>query len=157
MNNDKFKDPYPQETDMREKRKWEDLLKITAKLYPQNVELFETLRATRMAGAMLKKEKRSYVIRPIIDYWGNKSLFKSIQEYEEFKNRHLMPHKNEIVKVMQAFTIAQEYAKLAVELIGRTVKTPEGEGKVLGVELHEFIVRIGSEEKRFAIQDCEPF
>lgn len=157
MNYDKFKDPYALEQDVREKRKWEDLFKITVKLYPQNAELLEALRAVRMAGAVLKKEKNGYAIRPIIDFWGERSLFKTVEVYEKWKDTYLMPFKEQIIKVMQAFTLAQEYEKTAAQLIGKTIKTPEGEGEVVGVELHEFIVKLNGEVKNFAIQECEPF
>lgn len=157
MLDDKFRDPYNLEQNMQERKKWEDLFKITFKLYPQLPELLAALRAVRMAGAVLKEEKNGYVIKPIIDYHLEKSVFRTIGEYEKWRNAYLMPYKEQIVKIMKVFTTAQKYKKLAEQLVGKTIKTPEGEGKVLGVELHEFIVRIGSEEKRFAIQDCEPF
>ena len=154
-----FKDPYiyaagKHETDHE---LWLELFQIIDKLYGEKSEVFSRLEAFRNAGTCLKKSKTIYVLRPIIDVAGNYSAWKNIAEYEKYRNKFLVPLTEKIKTVLIELTEYQKMKELFETLIGKTIKTPAGEGILKGYSPYGAQVEINGGIKMFDFKEVEPF
>ncbi len=76
---------------------WTKLLTSALSL---NVELTQVLHAMRGGGTMLLKQGDRYVIKPLID---SKTGWDSLQDYEEIRDKYMLPHKDHIVQLLKEF------------------------------------------------------
>lgn len=154
-----FKDPYEYAVGRFEAdhELWLELFKITDKLYGEKSEVFSRLHAFRLAGLAVKAGKSMYVLRPIIDVTGNYSAWKNIAEYEKHRNKFLVPLTEEIKTVLIELTEYQKWKDLFGYLMGKTIKTPAGEGILKEFSPYGAQVEISGEPKIFEFEECEPF
>lgn len=136
---------------------WLELFQITDKLYGEKSEVFSKLHAFRLVGLAVKAGKSMYVLRPIIDVTGNYSAWKNIAEYEKHRNKHLVPLTEEIKTVLIELTQYQKWKELLGTLLGKTIKTPVGEGILKEFSPYGAQVEISGEPKIFEFEECEPF
>lgn len=95
INEDLIADPRP---DLAEDSiLWTAFLKHAAQL---NLEIYGVLHGFRCMGSRLKhNSKGDLVIRPDIDPTGNRA-WKTQQEYDQAKERYLIPHQTEIKRLL---------------------------------------------------------
>jgi len=153
-----FKDPYEYAVGRFEAdhELWLELFQIIDKLYGEKSEVFSKLHAFRLVGTCLKKIKTMYVLRPIIDTTGNYA-WQSVAMYEEFRNKHLVPLTEEIKTVLIELTQYQKWKDLLGTLLGKTIKTPAGEGILKDYSPYGAQVEVNGEIKTFRFEECEPF
>lgn len=153
-----FKDPYKYAVGRFEQdhELWLELFQIIDKLYGEKSEVFSKLQAFRLAGTAIKKSKKMYVLRPIIDVSGNYA-WESVVKYEEFRNKFLVPLTEEIKTVLIELTKYQKWKDLFGPLIDKTIKTPAGEGTLAEFSPYGAQVEINGETKTFEFEECEPF
>lgn len=95
INEDLIADPRP---DLKEDSElWTAILKNAAR---SNLELYGILHGFRCMGTRLKhNSKGNVVLRPDIDPTGARA-WASQQEYDQAKNRYLVPHHAEITELL---------------------------------------------------------
>jgi len=154
-----FQDPYSYAEGRYEadSELWKEFFQILDKLYGRDSELFQKLHAFRMAGTALKWSRTMYVLRPIIDVHGKLSAWDSLQKYEEFRNRHLMPFKDEITRALLELTKYQDWKRAYETLLGREINTPQGKGVLQEVSPYGALVEVDEEQKIYDFEECEPF
>ncbi len=153
-----FEDPYEYAVGRFEAdhELWLELFQITDKLYGEKSNVFSKLHTFRMAGTAIKKSKRMYVLRPIIDVSGNYA-WESMAKYEEFRNKFLVPLTEEIKTVLIELTKYQEWKDLFGTLVDKTIITQAGEGILKDYSPYGALVEISGETKTFEFKECEPF
>lgn len=153
-----FNDPYEYAVGRfeRDHELWLELFQIIDKLYGEKSKIFSKLYAFRIAGTAIKESGNMYVLRPIIDSSGN-FAWKSIEEYMEFRDRHLVQFTEEITTILSKLTEYQDWKNLYKYSLGKTVITPAGDGILEVFSPYGAQVKIGQETKTFEFDECKPF
>lgn len=153
-----FQDPYSYAEGRYEadSELWKEFFQVLDKLYGQESQIFRNLKAFRMAGTALKWSKTMYVLRPIIDVKGDYA-WRNVEEYEQFRNRHLMPFKDEITRALVELTKYQDWKRAYGTLLGKEITTPRGRGILREVSPYGALVEVNGEQKIYDFEECEPF